>query len=127
MKSKPTDLSRLCVHTLTTKPWSLEQCVWNYKKAGIKGITVWRNVLENQNLKTAKKLLDDNEMTVVSVARGGFFPSTNEKKRRASIHDNLLAIEQSATIGAPVLILVCGADGKQSLEKSREQIKEGIA
>src|SRR5690554_3646580 len=80
MKSKPTDLSRLCVHTLTTKPWSLEQCVWNYKKAGIKGITVWRNVLENQNLKTAKKLLEDNEMTVVSVARGGFFPSTNEKK-----------------------------------------------
>jgi sugar phosphate isomerase/epimerase len=37
-----------------------------------------------------------------------------------------LAIGQAAAIGAPLVVLVCGADGGQSLEASREQIKEGI-
>lgn len=126
MASQIKDLSKLCVHTLTTKPWNIEQCVKNYSAAGIHGITVWRNVLENQNLIEVKTLLDDYVMTVVSVARGGFFPSVEKEKREASIQDNLFAIEQAAAIGAPSIVLVCGADGRQSLEKSREQIAEGI-
>lgn len=126
MVTKLTDFSKLCVHTLTTKPWNLQQCVENYNAAGIQGITIWRNVLENQNLKECKQILDDYEMTVVSVARGGFFPSIEKEKRKAAIDDNLLAVEQAAGVGAPVLVLVCGADGRQPLEKSRNQIKEGI-
>ncbi len=126
MATKPTDFSKLCIHTLTNKPWDLRECVENYSAAGIYGITIWRNVLENQNLNEAKKLLDDHNMNVVSVARGGFFPSTEKKERDKSIDDNLFAIEQAASVGAPVIVLVCGADGKQSLEKSRDQIKEGI-
>lgn len=126
MASELTDLSRLCVHTLTTKPWNIEECVKNYAAAGIRGITVWRNVLENKNLTEVKMLLKDHDMTVVSLARGGFFPSADSAKRLAAIEDNLWAIEQAAGIGAPVIVLVCGADGQQSLEKSREQIAEGI-
>jgi len=126
MINKIEDLSKLCVHTLTTRPWNLEECVKNYAAAGIHGITIWRNVLENKNLADAKKLLDDYQMEVVSLARGGFFPSTNREKREAAIADNLFAIEQAAAVGAPSIVLVCGADGGQSLEKSREQIAEGI-
>ncbi|NQU51698.1 MAG: sugar phosphate isomerase/epimerase [Bacteroidetes bacterium] len=126
MATKITDFSKLCVHTLTTKPWNLSECVEYYSSAGIQGITIWRNVLENQNLKDAKRILDDHNMDVVSLARGGFFPSIHKGKRAESIDDNLLAIEQAAAVGAPVIVLVCGADGGQSLEKSREQIKEGI-
>ncbi len=120
------DFSKLCVHTLTTRPWNLEQCVKNYSAAGIHGITIWRNVLENQNLNVARKILEDFGMNVISVARGGFFPSADRAKRESAIEDNLLAIEQAAAVGAPVLVLVCGADGRQSLERSREQIREGI-
>lgn len=111
---------------MTTKPWNLKQCIQNYSAAGIHGITIWRNVLEGQNLKEAKTLLDDFGMKVVSVARGGFFPSVEQAKRQTAIDDNLWAIEQAVGVGAPVIVLVCGADGRQSLEKSREQIKEGI-
>lgn len=120
------DLSKLCVHTLTTKPWNIEECVKNYAAAGIKGITIWRNVLENRNLNEVKKLLDEFDMVVVSLARGGFFPSVDPLKRQTAIDDNLFAIEQAAGVGAPSIVLVCGADGGQSLEKSREQIAEGI-
>ena len=50
MASEIKDLSKLCVHTLTTKPWDIEACVKNYSAAGIQGIAIWRNVLENKNL-----------------------------------------------------------------------------
>ncbi len=126
MPAKIIDFSKFCVHTLTNKPWNLQQCVENYRIAGIHGITIWRNVLEGQSLKVARQLIDDNEMKVVSVARGGFFPSAELSKREEAIKDNLLAIEQAAAVGAPLIVLVCGADGRQSLEKSRDQIMEGI-
>jgi sugar phosphate isomerase/epimerase len=126
MAKEITNFSKLCVHTLTTKPWNLRQCVENYSAAGIFGITIWRNVLENQNLKEAKFLLDDYGMNVVSVARGGFFASVEKEKRQAAIDDNLFGIEQAAAVGAPLIVLVCGADGRQLLEKSRDQIREGI-
>ena len=126
MATELTDFSKLCVHTLTTKPWNLRQCVENYSAAGIHGITIWRNVLEGQNLKESKKLLDDFGMNVVSIARGGFFPSVEKEKRQAAIDDNLFCIEQAAAVNAPVIVLVCGADGRQPLEKSRDQIREGI-
>lgn len=126
MAKKLTNFSKLCVHTLTTKPWGLKECIENYSVAGIQGITIWRNVLEGQNLKECKQILDDHKMNVVSIARGGFFPSLKKTKREESINDNLLAIEQAAVVGAPVIVLVCGADGRQSLGKSREQIREGI-
>ncbi|MCX6237529.1 MAG: sugar phosphate isomerase/epimerase [Bacteroidia bacterium] len=120
------DLSKLCVHTLTTKPWGIEACVKNYSEVGIYGITIWRNVLENKNLNEVRALLDDYSMEVVSLCRGGFFPSVDKGKRDSAIEDNLIAIEQAAAVGAPLIVLVCGADGRQSLEISREQITEGI-
>lgn len=126
MASELKDFSKLCVHTLTTKPWGIEACVKNYSRAGIHGITIWRNVLEGQDLQAVKSLLGDHNMQVVSLARGGFFPSVEAAKRDEAIDDNLLAIEQAAAVGAPLIVLVCGADGRQSPEKSREQIAEGI-
>ncbi len=126
MASKITGFSKLCVHTLTNKPWNLRQCVENYSAAGIPGITIWRNVLEGLDLKLAKRLIDNHGMKVVSVARGGFFPSMDASKRQEALDDNFRAIDQAASVDAPVLVLVCGADGRQSLEKSRNQIKEGI-
>ncbi len=126
MATELKDFSQLCVHTLTTKPWNLIQCLQNFSAAGIRGITIWRNVLEGQDIKEAKRTIDDYGMHVVSVARGGFFTSTEAVKRQRSVDENLWAIDESAGVDAPVLVLVCGADPGQPLEKSREQIKEGI-
>lgn len=126
MPSIINDLSKLCVHTLTTRPWDLRQCVENYKAVGINGITIWRNVLEGKNLSDERKMLDDFDMDVVSLVRSGFFPSVEQSKREAALDDNLFAIEQAAVVGAPVIVLVCGSDDRQPMEKSREQISEGI-
>lgn len=128
MSARPlTDLSKLCIHTITTKPWSFETAVKEFSAAGVKGITVWRDALAGRNIREAGKLAREAGLSVVSLCRGGFFPSTDINKRRAAIDDNKRAIEEAAQLGAPLVVLVCGSAPDQSLEDSRKQIRDGIA
>jgi len=120
-------MSRLCVHTITTKPLSLEQCLSEFPKRGVGGITIWRQALEGRDLVAVKRQVADTGMDLVSLCRGGFFPATTVAARQSAIDDNLKAIEQAHAIGAPLIVLVCGAVPGQSLAESRKQITEGIA
>ena len=120
------DLSRLCIHTITTKPWSIEEAAERYARAGVSGITVWRNALEGRNAAQVGQMLSDHDLSVVSLCRGGFFPSTSVAKRQSAIDDNKAAVDEAAALGAPLVVLVCGADPDQSLSASRQQIREGI-
>lgn len=127
MSAKPlADLSQLCIHTITTKPWSIEEAAKNYSAEGVKGITVWRDALANRNIKETGQLLRDHGLTIVSLCRGGFFPNKEKEKRKAAIDDNLKAIEEAFELGTKLIVVVCGADPAQSLEDSRKQIQEGI-
>jgi sugar phosphate isomerase/epimerase len=121
------DLSRLCIHTQTNRPWDLRQCVAAYHREGIRGISVWRHLLDQGALHDARSILGDHDMQVVSLVRGGFFAAADPQQRKEAIRDNRQAVEEAEQIGAPLLVLVCGADPEQSLEHSREQIREGIS
>ena len=121
-----TDLSQLCIHTITTKPWSIEEAAKNYSAEGVKGITVWRDALIDRNIKQTGQLLRDHRLDIVSLCRGGFFPNKEKEKRKLAIEDNLKAIEEASELGTQLIVLVCGADPIQSLEDSRKQIQEGI-
>lgn len=121
------DLSRLCIHTITTKPWDIETAARQYAAAGVKGITVWRDALEGRNISQTGNMLRDQGLNIVSLCRGGFFPSADKTKRQSAIEDNRRAIAEAAALGAPLIVLVCGADPGQSMEDSRRQIQEGIA
>lgn len=128
MSAKPlTDLSQLCIHTITTKPWDIETAAQNFSAAGVKGITVWRDTLEGRNIKQTGQLLRDHGLHIVSLCRGGFFPNKDKSKRMAALDDNRKAIEEAAELGAPLIVLVCGSDPDQPLEDSRKQIQDGIA
>lgn len=120
------DLSRLCIHTITTKPWSLVEAAEAYAKAGVKGITVWRDALGPHSPSEAKTILANNGLAVVSLCRGGFFPSVEAKKRQEAIDENRKIIDEAAELGAPLIVLVCGAEPQQSLADSRKQIADGI-
>ena len=120
------NFSKLCVHTQTTKPWTIEECISHFSAAGIKGISIWRHLLEGKDLKSIKAMLDAHQMEVVSLVRGGFFPAVDAEQRDLALEDNRLAIDQAAALGAPLVVLVCGADPRQSLERSLQQIQKGI-
>jgi sugar phosphate isomerase/epimerase len=122
-----TDFSRLCVHTITTKPWPLAEAVKHYAAAGVKGITVWRQALEGLDPAAAGRMIREQGLTVVSLCRGGFFTAATAAGRREAVSDNLRCIELAAAVGAPHIVLVCGAVPGQPLAESRRQIAEGIA
>ncbi|HEY8965703.1 MAG TPA: hypothetical protein VIM58_04620, partial [Candidatus Methylacidiphilales bacterium] len=78
------DLSRLAIHTITTKAWTLEECVENFSGAGVKGITVWRQALEGRSeaaISVAGARIRGAGLEVVSLCRGGFFPGKTEAER----------------------------------------------
>ncbi len=117
---------RLCIHTITTKPWPFEKAMDAFAKAGVKGVSVWPEAAQGLGFKATGELIRSHKMEVVSYCRGGFFPALEVNKRRMSIDDNLRLLDEAAELGAPLLVLVCGAAPGQSLESSRTQIQAGI-
>ena len=126
MANQIKDLSKLCVHTITTKPWAIEQSAEEFGKAGIGGISVWRDTLDGRDIAKTGDMLRANGLEIVSLVRGGFFPSIDSGKRKESLEDNRLAIDEADALGCPMVVLVCGAEPRISLQKSRDQIKAGI-
>jgi len=122
-----TELSRLCIHTITTKPWNIEEAAKNYSAGGVKGITVWRDTLTGRNIKQTGEMLRQHGLQVVSLCRGGFFPAKDLTRRLAAIEDNRRAINEAFELGTKLIVLVCGADPAQPLEDSRKQIFDGIS
>jgi len=122
-----TDFSRLCLHTITTKPWSLDEACGEYARAGVKGISVWRDTLEGRDVAAAGKQLRNAGLSIVSLVRGGFFPAKDAAGRQKAMDENRQCIDEAAALGAPIIVLVCGAVAGQPLAESRKQIAEGIA
>jgi sugar phosphate isomerase/epimerase len=123
-----TDLTRLCLHTVTTKPWPLATAAKKYAAAGIKGITIWRDSAKGHadGIKDAGRLCREEGLEIVSYVRGGFFAALDAKDRQAAIDDNLRMIDEAAALGAPLIVMVCGAAPGQSLFASRAQIADGF-
>jgi len=121
------DLSRLCLHTITTKPWTIEEAARKYSSREVKGITVWRDTIAGRDLRKTGELLRSSGLEIVSLCRGGFFPSTEKSKRKLAIEENLRAIDEAFQLGTGMMVMVCGADPAQSLDDSREQIFESLS
>lgn len=118
---------RLCIHTITNKPWNIDTAIDEYARAGVAGITVWRNAFETRSPAEVGDRARDAGLTPVSLCRGGFFPSVDSDARRRAVEENRAAIVEAAELGAPLIVLVCGADPRQSLADSRAQISEALA
>ncbi len=121
------DASRLAIHTMTNKPWSLAQCVAGYAAAGVRAISVWRNVFESVSLADAARMLGDAGLAVPALVRGGFFPAGDAGERDKAIDDNKLCIDQARAIGAEMIVLVVGAVPGMMLAEARRQVEDGIA
>lgn len=121
------DTSKLCIHTITTKPWPIERAIVEYSRAGVSGISVWRQYLDGRQPAIVARQIAEAGLETVSLVRGGFFPATTRRERQAALDDNRRAIDEAAELGAPLVVLVCGAVPGQPLDESRMQIQDGIA
>jgi len=118
--------AQLAIHTFTNQPWSIGECIENYSRAGIGGISIWRETIAGEDLKKVRIHLSDSGLTPVSLVRGGFFTSRKAETRASAILTNIEAISEAAILGLPMVVLVCGATLGQSPEENLEQIEEGI-
>ncbi len=126
MQARNADYSQLCIHTITNRPWRLEEALENYCSRGIGGISVWQNIVDKKGANETAKILKQYPIKVVSYVRGGFFAHPEKSEQQKAIAENKRLLEEAAIIGAPLIVLVCGAHPEQSLEVSRQQILKGI-
>jgi sugar phosphate isomerase/epimerase len=110
------DPARLSLNLMTVDHWSLAEAASRCAEAGIGWIAPWRHQLTPD----APSVLRDAGLRVSSLCRGGFFtvPGADD--------DNRLAVEQAASLGAPVLVLVCGPPVGGDLPGARAAIAAGI-
>ena len=120
------DHRRLCIHTVTTRPWKLEEAAARYAEAGVGGITVWRQSIDGWTPAEAGRCLRDHGLEIVSYVRGGFFAARTAAERDAAVDENKRVIDEAAALGAPLVVLVCGAVPDQPLKVSRDQIRDGL-
>ena len=119
----------LALNQITTRGWSLAQAIDGCVRHGIKGISVWRDKLQEMGLAEAKRAIRAAGLQVTGLCRGGMFTYADAAGRRASREDNARAVNEAFELGAQCLILVVGglAAGSKDIAGAREQVKEGIA
>ncbi len=118
-------LQRLSFNQITADPWSLEQAVDRCSRSGIPYIAAWRHKLDGDAAK-ASSLIRSAGLRVSSLCRGGWFSAPTAEERRNRIADNRIAIEEAASLGAPVLVIVSGPANGQTLADARATVLDGL-
>ena len=116
----------LAVHTFTTRPWSMSECIEGYARRGIGGISVWRETLEGEDLCSVRKHIRDAGLEGLALVRGGFFTGSSAGERHAAIEKNRECLKEAEALGLPQVVLVCGATPGQTARQNYEQIRDGI-
>jgi sugar phosphate isomerase/epimerase len=118
-------LQRLSFNQMTADRWSLEQAVRNCSTSDIPYIGVWRHKLDGDAAK-ASAMIRREGLRVSSLCRGGWFSAPTAEERRKRIEDNRRAIEETALLGAPVLVIVSGPANGQTLGDARATVLDGL-
>jgi len=87
---------------------------------GIRWFGPWRHKVAEVGAREAARILDAHGLKASSLCRGGFFLAPDEAA------DNRRAVEEAATLGTDVLVLVCGPPEGRDLDGARARIAAGI-
>ena len=121
------DIRRLSFNQATAERASLTEVIESCARHHVPAISVWRHKLAQTGADAAARQIRDAGLTVSSVCRGGMFPAATKEERAVRIDDNRRAIDDAATLGAEVLVLVCGAAPDRDLGAARAMVADGIA
>jgi len=120
------DLSRLSLNQKTTNSWGVREAAEGCARAGIPWIGLWRDKVSEAGLKESARIVRDAGLKVSSLCRGGMFPAPTKTERAARIDDNRRAVDEAATLGTDVLVLVCGAAPDRDIDAARRMVEEGV-
>lgn len=120
-------LERLSLNQATVKSWSLREAVEGCARHGIPYVGLWRDRLDEAGCGEARRWLRETGVKVSSLCRGGFFTAPTAGQRAERLEDNRRAVDQTAEVGADLLVLVCGGLVGRDLEGSRGMVADAIA
>ncbi|MEV0845641.1 sugar phosphate isomerase/epimerase family protein [Streptomyces sp. NPDC049954] len=120
---------RFSINQMTVKQLSLPQLVAECGASGVRGVGLWREPVQAYGVEAAAKLVRDAGLEVTTLCRGGFLTAREDGARKAALADNRAAIEEAATLGTKVLVLVSGGlpEGDKDLTAARQRIAESLA
>ncbi len=122
-------LSRFSINQMTVKQLSMPELVDACLELGVPGVGLWREPVRTYGLEATAKLIRDAGLTVTTLCRGGFFTAIDPAERTKALDDNRRAVEEAATLGTEVLVLVSGGlpAGSKDLHGARERIADALA
>lgn len=121
-----TDLSRIAIHSITTKTLPIENSCRRYAEMGFGGISVWDEAIGDAGASAVAELVAGAGLRVPAFVRGGFFVSADPAKRASSLAQNRRRIEQAAEIRAEMVVIVAGAEPGVPLGAARDQVVDGL-
>jgi sugar phosphate isomerase/epimerase len=90
-------MRRLCIHTITNKLWSIEQCIERHAAACAGGITLWRYNLEGRDPAAVGRRARDAGLEIVSLCRGSSGSLSAPRTHRWNPHGERLQAAQQLT------------------------------
>ncbi len=98
-------------------------------RAGFGMIAPWRREVEGGDVKTMARHMRDAGLQLSGYCRSTYIPAASAAEFRANIAANVRAIDDAATLGAPVFVMVVGGlpAGSKNLEAARAQVRDATA
>ncbi|MGW1612339.1 sugar phosphate isomerase/epimerase family protein [Streptomyces sp. NPDC002285] len=124
-----TELARFSINQMTVKQLSMPELVGTCRELDVVNVGLWREPVQAYGLEATAKLVRDAGLTVTTLCRGGFFTAIDPAERAAALDDNRRAVDEAATLGTDVLVLVSGGlpAGSKDLHGARERIADALA
>jgi sugar phosphate isomerase/epimerase len=124
--NRPTD-ERLSINQISVPRLTIRELADACVAASIGHVGLWRDRIQEAGLENIARIVRERGLSVSTVCRGGMFPYSDAADRRRRRDDNRRAVDEAATLGADVLVLVCGAPEQNTLEDARTMVEEEVA
>ncbi|MFI5678219.1 sugar phosphate isomerase/epimerase family protein [Streptomyces cellulosae] len=123
------DLARFSINQMTVKQLSMPELVDTCRELGVPGVGLWREPVQTYGVEATAKLVRDAGLAVTTLCRGGFLTAIDPDERARALDDNRRAVDEAATLGTDVLVLVSGGlpAGSKDLHGARERIADALA
>lgn len=95
-------------------------------RAGFGMISPWRRDTKDQDVAAVARHIRDAGLKLSGYCRSPYIPAATRAQYRTNIEENKRAIDDAATLGAPLFIMVVGSlpEGSKDLEGARRQVRE---
>lgn len=115
-------MKRFSLNQATTRGWPLPDLAAGCAAAGVTQVGLWREDIQGYGVKCAAGLMRSHDLAVTSLCRSGFFSSPGW------LDENRRAIDEAATVQAPVLVLVSGGlpPGSRDLDAARSFVGSAL-